>query len=139
VNFVADESVDQQIVQRLREEGQAVWYFVETGPGASNEDVLELAKRKEAILLTADKDFGEMVFRQRQVTEGVIFIRLAGQSQKRKTEIVSSAVKRHGEELQYFFGPKEVYTPDFPRETLRVLKEEKQYSNYRTRKDTLKN
>jgi predicted nuclease of predicted toxin-antitoxin system len=99
VNFVADESVDQQIVERLRREGHEVWYIVETGPGASDADVLELAIRKGAILLTADKDFGEMVFRQRQVTEGVIFIRLAGQSQKRKAEIVASAVKRHGEEL----------------------------------------
>jgi predicted nuclease of predicted toxin-antitoxin system len=108
VNFIPDESVDQQIVERLREKGHAVWYIVETGPGASDGNVLELAKHKGAILLTADKDFGEMVFRQRQVTEGVIFIRLAGQSQKRKAEIVSSAVKRHGEELFRAFS---VITP----------------------------
>jgi predicted nuclease of predicted toxin-antitoxin system len=108
VNFVADESVDQQIVVHLRKEGHAVQYIVETGPGASDADVLELAKRKGAILLTADKDFGEMVFRQRRVTEGVIFIRLAGQSQKRKSEIVASAVKRHGEELFRAFS---VITP----------------------------
>ncbi len=108
MSFVADESVDQQIVERLREEGHAVWYIVERGPGASDEDVLELAKRKGAILLTADKDFGEMVFRQRRVTEGVIFIRLAGQSQKRKAEIGASAVKRHGEELPRAFS---VITP----------------------------
>ena len=108
MSFVVDESVDQQIVERLRKEGHAVWYIVETGPGASDEDVLELAKRKGAILLTADKDFGEMVFRQRRVTEGVIFIRFAGQSQKRKAEIVASAVKRHGEELLRAFS---VITP----------------------------
>ena len=72
MNFVADESVDHQIVSHLREEGHAVWYIVDTGPGASDSDVLELARRKGTILLTADKDFGEMVFRQRQVTEGVI-------------------------------------------------------------------
>ncbi len=108
MNFVADESVDQQIVKRLQREGHVVRYIVETGPGASDEDVLELAKHEGAILLTADKDFGEMVFRQRRVTEGVIFIRLAGQSQKRKAEIVASAVKRHGEELLRAFS---VITP----------------------------
>jgi len=99
VNFVADESVDQQIVERLRKEGHEVWYIVEIRPGASDADVLESAKQRGAILLTADKDFGEMVFRQRQVTEGVIFIRLAGQSQERKAEIVATAVKKHAEEL----------------------------------------
>lgn len=104
MNFVADESVDQQIVEHLRNEGHTVRYIVETAPGASDEDVLKLAKREGAILLTADKDFGEMVFRQRRVTEGVMFIRLAGQSQKRKAEIVASAVKRHGEELLRAFS-----------------------------------
>lgn len=108
MNFVADESVDQQIVTPLRREGHVVSYIVETGPGASDADVLESAKSKGAILLTADKDFGEIVFRQQQVTEGVIFVRLAGQSQKRKAEIVSSAVKRHGEELFRAFS---VITP----------------------------
>jgi hypothetical protein len=39
VNFVADESVDQQIVVHLRKEGHAVQYIVETGPGASDADV----------------------------------------------------------------------------------------------------
>jgi predicted nuclease of predicted toxin-antitoxin system len=108
VNFVADESIDQQIVGRLRKDRHTVWYIVETNPGASDNDVLELTKHKKAILLTADKDFGEMVFRQRQETEGVIFIRLAGQSQKRKAEIVRSAVERHGEELIRAFS---VITP----------------------------
>jgi predicted nuclease of predicted toxin-antitoxin system len=108
VSFVADESVDQQIVERLRKEGHDVWYIVETDPGASDEDVLNMAKRGGAILLTADKDFGEMVFRQRRITEGVVFIRLAGLSQKRKAEIVASAVKKHGEELLRAFS---VITP----------------------------
>lgn len=108
MNFVADESVDKQIVERLREEGHAVSYIVETGPGAPDEDVLELAKLKGGILLTADKDFGEIVFRQRRVTAGVLFIRLAGQSQKRKAEIVASGIKRHGEELLRAFS---VITP----------------------------
>lgn len=108
MNFVADESVDQQVVERLREEGHAVRYIVETGPGASDEDVLEQAKHEGAILLTADKDFGEIVFRQRRVTEGVLFMRLAGQSQKRKAEIVASGIKRHGEELLRAFS---VITP----------------------------
>ncbi len=58
--------------------------------------------------MTADKDFGEMVFRQRRITEGVVFIRLAGLSQRRKAEIVASAVKKHGEELPRAFS---VITP----------------------------
>jgi hypothetical protein len=61
VNFVADESVDQQIVERLREEGHAVWYIVETGPGASDEDVFadRSQKRKAEIVASGIKRHGE--------------------------------------------------------------------------------
>jgi hypothetical protein len=40
------------------------------------------------------------------------------------------------DELRYILDPKDVYGPDFPGETFRVLKEkeEKQYGGYRTRR-----
>ena len=37
-------------------------------------------------------------------------------------------------ELRYILDPKDVYGPDFPGETFRVLKGEKQYGEYRTRR-----
>ena len=45
-------------------------------PGVSDEAVLELANREEAMLLTADKDFGEIVFRLGKLAAGVILLRL---------------------------------------------------------------
>ncbi|MCX7839148.1 MAG: DUF5615 family PIN-like protein, partial [Anaerolineae bacterium] len=72
MNFLADESVDRQIVERLRQDGHRVWYVAEMKPGISDDSVLALANQEPAILLTADKDFGEMVFRQRLYTHGVI-------------------------------------------------------------------
>lgn len=59
MEFWADESVD-----RLREDGHQVWYAAEMEPGLSDEAVLALANREAALLLTADKDFGELVFRE---------------------------------------------------------------------------
>jgi len=56
------------------------------------------------LLLTADKDFGELVFRQGQLTRGVILIRLAGLSQQIKVETVSAALQQHGGELQGSFS-----------------------------------
>jgi hypothetical protein len=40
------------------------------------------------------------------------------------------------DELRYILDPKDVYGPDFPGETFRVLKEkeEKHYGEYRTRR-----
>jgi predicted nuclease of predicted toxin-antitoxin system len=62
VNFLADESADRQIVERLRLEGHSVWHVADMDPGVSNGEVFNMANQKNAVLLTADKDFGELVF-----------------------------------------------------------------------------
>ena len=61
MNFLADESVDRQIVERLRQDGHLVQYVAEMEPGISDNVVLASANREAALLLTADKDFGEPV------------------------------------------------------------------------------
>ena len=53
--LLVDESVDRQVVDRLREDGHTVSYVAEMDPGISDDDVLSLANEKEAVLLTADK------------------------------------------------------------------------------------
>jgi predicted nuclease of predicted toxin-antitoxin system len=50
-------------------------------------------------LITADKDFGELVFRQRLLTHGVILLRLAGVSPQDKASIVLSVIRDHDNEL----------------------------------------
>jgi predicted nuclease of predicted toxin-antitoxin system len=104
VNFLADENVDKQIADNLRLMGHNVDYVAEKDAGISDDEVLEMANEKTALLLTADKDFGELVFRQRRVTSGVVLIRLAGLSPTRKAEIVVSAIKKHGTELKDSFS-----------------------------------
>ncbi len=49
-------------------------------PGVSDDEVLELAKLanlEEIPLLTTDRDFGELVFRQGRLHSGVILVRLS--------------------------------------------------------------
>jgi hypothetical protein len=53
--------------------------------------------------MTADKDFGEMVFRQRLLTHGIVLVRLAGLSPEHKADAVALTVKAHLEELPRAF------------------------------------
>ncbi|MDL1969922.1 MAG: DUF5615 family PIN-like protein [Candidatus Desulfofervidaceae bacterium] len=99
MKFVADENIDKMIVDLLREEGYEVIYIPEISPTISDEEVFRLANKEKALLLTADKDFGELVFRQKIVSYGVILIRLAGLSAKKKAEIVTAAIKHYCHEL----------------------------------------
>lgn len=99
MNFLADEGVDRQIVHRLRNEGHAVIYVADLEPGISDGAVLDLANRESAVLVTADKDFGEIVFRQGRSSGGVVLIRLEGLSSESKARIVSRAINAHLDEI----------------------------------------
>ena len=99
MRFLADENVDRPIVDRLRADGHTVLWVVQTGKGALDEAVISLANEEHAILITADTDFGGMVFRQGRFLLGVVLIRLAGLSPERKARLVAAAVREHSEQL----------------------------------------
>ncbi|MFQ5739316.1 MAG: DUF5615 family PIN-like protein [Acidobacteriota bacterium] len=61
---VADENVDSSIVTALRDSGHDVWYVAEEKRGIEDDEVLQKAAGENALLLTGDKDFGDLVFRQ---------------------------------------------------------------------------
>lgn len=105
MNLLADESVDKQIVERLRQDGHELLYIAEMEPGITDAVVLERANERTALLLTMDKDFGELVFQEGQLASGgVVLIRLAGLSTDRKADIVSSAFNQYATELLHAFS-----------------------------------
>ena len=103
MRFVADESVDAQTVGQLRADGHDVLYVAEASPSLPDEDVLDRTRAGKAVLVTADKDFGELVFRLGRVTHGVILVRLRGSSPAKKAAAVSEAVRAHGDEMRHAF------------------------------------
>jgi len=46
--------------------------------GVDDDFLSDLTNEENAILVTADKDFGEIVFRQERVLYGVVLLRLSG-------------------------------------------------------------
>ncbi|HUV80451.1 MAG TPA: DUF5615 family PIN-like protein [Candidatus Bathyarchaeia archaeon] len=109
LKLLADECIDRQIVNRLRQEGHKVLLYVaEMESGITDDEVLNLANREKSILLTADKDFGELIFRQGKIANGVILVRLAGLSPEIKSGVVTDAIKDHAGKLLQAFT---VFTP----------------------------
>ncbi len=104
MKIVADEGVDRAVVERLRSLGHAVLYIAEMTPGIPDGAVLDLANAEAALLLTSDKDFGEIVFRRRQVSSGVVLLRLAGLPSSHKADRVEEVFRRHGEKLAASFA-----------------------------------
>jgi predicted nuclease of predicted toxin-antitoxin system len=105
MKLFADESVDRLIVERLRADGHNVTYVAEVEPSISDVEVLQRANELSALLLTLDKDFGELIFQQRLDTSlGVVLIRLTGVSAERKAEIVSQAFQKHENDFPRSFS-----------------------------------
>ena len=104
MKVLADESVDKDIVFRLRDDGHAVEYVAEMSPGIMDEEVLLLTSDDNTLLVTADKDFGELIFRQGYVKRGIVLYRLAGLSSGEKADIVSKVIAEHGKELLQAFS-----------------------------------
>lgn len=97
--LLADESVDRQIVERVRQCGHDTVYVAELSPSITDDQVLQEANKRKALLLTEDKDFGELVYRLGKVHAGVVLIRLAGLPSLSKADTVAKVLQEHGTEL----------------------------------------
>ena len=77
-------------------------------PGITDEIVIGHATAAGLVILTADKDFGEYLFRQGRTWPGTVLLRLSGISSTTKSQIVATIVNRHGSEFEGAFA---VITP----------------------------
>jgi len=76
MKLFADENVARAIVLWLRGRGHEVLYAAEEEPGAPDDRWLERCEADSRCILTSDKDFGELVFRDRLSSHGIILLRL---------------------------------------------------------------
>ena len=95
-------------MQSLRERGHTVEHIGEIKPGISDQEVLSIARNQRAILITADKDFGQLLFLHGQAAVGVLFLRLSGVPAHEKERIVLDVIETYGSQLAGAFS---VVTP----------------------------
>jgi len=103
MKLLADERVEVQTVEELRRQGHDILSIEEGAQGISDEWVLATATSEHRILLTADKDFGELVHRLGRATAGVVLLRLTGLSNANKATTVAAAIQPHQDELSRAF------------------------------------
>jgi predicted nuclease of predicted toxin-antitoxin system len=81
VRYLADENIPLAAVERLRAEGIDIASVAKLLAGQTDARVLEEANRDGRIVITFDKDFAELVFRDgRDVVAGVILLRVRPRS-----------------------------------------------------------
>ena len=76
MKILADENVPRDIVGWLRNTGHDVLFAAEAQPGAPDAEWATRADQEQRLILTSDKDFGELVFRDRLASHGIMLLRL---------------------------------------------------------------
>jgi len=75
--LLADENIPIEVVRFLKRSGVDITSVMEFSPGLSDTEVMELANRENRVLVTFDKDFGELVVREKAEVKGLILLRFA--------------------------------------------------------------
>lgn len=76
MKFLANENVPLASIRLLRETGHRIDAIIEDSPGIKDEDVLHRSAIEKSILLTFDRDYGELIFKRNlPPPAGIIFFR----------------------------------------------------------------
>ena len=109
VRFLADESCDSRVVVALRSAGHDVRAVVEDSPGAPDRLLVEQARQEDRILLTEDRDIGQLVYADRLARgAGVLLIRCREEARPPLAASIAAIVSEHGPRLAGRFA---VWTP----------------------------
>lgn len=103
LRFLADESCDFGVVKALRAEGYDVLALTEITTRSVDSDVIAQASQEKRVLLTEDKDFGQLVFASQAESAGVILIRYPGNTRKSLQEAVVKLVREQGNDIRNAF------------------------------------
>jgi len=108
MRLLADESCDFAVVRALRAAGHDVLAVAEIALGATDDTVIELARDKKRVLITEDKDFGQLVFAAAKSAAGVILIRFPATARSTLPQVVLDLLNSEQDRL---FGSFAVVQP----------------------------
>jgi len=103
MRFLADESRDMAVVRALRDAGHDVARVIDRGAGTKDILVARSAQEERRILLTEDKDFGQLVHAASGITVGVVLFRFPHRARAEMGAAAASAVRALGERLHTAF------------------------------------
>jgi len=104
VELLADESCAGPVILALRAAGHDLVVIAEVAKGAPDELVMDRAFAEGRILITEDRDFGELVYASLRPTAGVVFVKFHSRARGAKPAAVVEAVAKLGDRLRGGFA-----------------------------------
>ena len=100
LKFVLDVGVGNKALEYLRAHGFDVISILDTDPSMPDSDILQVAERDSRMVITMDKDFGELVYRLRRQHSGVLLLRMEDADGDEKAEMLHWILSNFIEELE---------------------------------------
>jgi predicted nuclease of predicted toxin-antitoxin system len=88
VGYLLDENIPYNTIKDLRDKGLTIKSVYEIMPGSEDNTILEFAFQEKLVLITMDKDFGELIFKLKLSSFGVILCRIVPETQEHLTTIL---------------------------------------------------
>src|SRR5258708_5035774 len=99
MRFIVDESTGTSVAEYLRGQGHHVTVVAEALPQADDIEILRKAVAEKLIVVTNDKDFGDLVFRSGESHAGILLLRLRDESSATRVAVVANVMENHPEDL----------------------------------------
>jgi len=80
MKFLANENIPFTVVKELRKLGYDIIRIDEIKKGMKDEEVIEVSLKEGRIIITFNKDFGELIIKKKRKVKGIIFLRIAPES-----------------------------------------------------------
>ena len=104
MRFLANENIPLPSIRLLRQAGYDITAIIEDSPGIPDTSVLARAADEQRIILTFDRDYGELIYRQRlRSPSGIIYLRFQPQTPTEPAEVLLNLFQRKDLEFQQRF------------------------------------
>jgi predicted nuclease of predicted toxin-antitoxin system len=97
MRFLVDECTGPAVARWLRQQAHDVFSVFEQARGLDDDAVLQQAWTEDRIIVTNDKDFGDMVFRDHRPHKGVFLLRLVNMTAPRQIAALARVLGQYPE------------------------------------------
>lgn len=104
MNVLIDVSAGQAIADAIRALGHDAAFVSDRDPTLPDPDILAWAVAEQRLVVTMDKDFGELVFRSGQAHAGVLLLRLEAARSAERVRIVTDIFTQYADQLPNHFA-----------------------------------
>jgi len=103
IKFLANVNVEKPLIDFLNDKGFDVKWVTNIDKRMPDDRVCEIANSEQRIIITNDKDFGEIVFYQKKIAYGIILMRVNGQNSSEKIILLEKLLENYLDKIANHF------------------------------------